>query len=234
MSSYGRNNPSPEYRDMVAMYERLHQEGEASSKKSGEETFAGKMLIQHAPGIKEMIARTKAETILDYGAGKGGGYLLRDIRLRSGETVPSVQDYWGVKEIRCYDPGHEPFKDLPDHPYDGVICTDVLEHITAPDVPWIVDEMFSYANRFVYANVACYPAVKFLPNGENVHCTIREPASVGRGCFHAVAMRHTDISYRLVTSTKTGRRKKFGFCQEPPQGISDGGAHGLRQPASRS
>jgi hypothetical protein len=26
-------------------------------------------------------------------------------------------------------------------------------------------------------------------------------------------MRHTDISYRLVTSTKTGRRKKFGFAK---------------------
>lgn len=212
MSSYGRDNPSPEYREMVAMYERLHEEGEASSKKSGDETFAGKMLIQHAPGIKEMIARTGARTILDYGAGKGGGYLRRDIKLRSGETVPSIEDYWGTTEIRCYDPGHAPFSALPEGRFDGVICTDVLEHITAPDVPWIVDEMFSYATKFVYANVACYPAVKFLPNGENVHCTIREPAWWA-GVFHAVAMRHTDISYRLVTSTKTGRRKKFGFAK---------------------
>ena len=100
MSCYGRDNPSPEYRDMVAMYERLHQEGEASSKKSGDETFAGKMLIQHAPGIREMIERTKAETILDYGAGKGAGYERRDITLRTGETVPSIESYWGVREIR--------------------------------------------------------------------------------------------------------------------------------------
>lgn len=212
MTSYSRETPSPEYLDMVAMYETLHEEGETSSKKSGKDTFSGKMLIQHAPGIAEMITRTGAASILDYGAGKGGGYERRDITLRTGETVPSIKAFWGVDEIRCYDPAHEPFRHLPEEPYDGVICTDVLEHITAPDVPWIVDEMFSYATKFVYANVACYPAVKFLPNGENVHCTIRDPAWWA-GVFHAVAMRHTDISYRLVTSTKTGRRKKFGFAK---------------------
>lgn len=212
MTAYSRDTPSPEYQAMVAMYETLHEEGEVSSKKSGEDTFSGKMLIQHAPGIREMITRTGARSILDYGAGKGAGYTRRDIKLRTGETVPSIEAFWGLSDIRCYDPGHEPFKNLPDHPYDGVICTDVLEHITTPDVPWIVDEMFSYANKFVYANVACYPAVKVLPNGQNVHCTLQSP-DWWAGLFHAVAMRHTDISYRLVTSTKTGRRKKFGFAK---------------------
>lgn len=212
MTAYSRDNPSPDYRAMVAMYGTLHAEGEVSSKKSGEDTFSGKMLIQHASGIREMITRTGATSILDYGAGKGAGYARRDIKLRTGETVPSIEAYWGVADIRCYDPGHEPFKDLPDHPYDGVICTDVLEHITTPDVPWIVDEMFSYARKFVYANVACYPAVKFLPNGQNVHCTLQSP-DWWAGVFHAVAMRHTDISYRLVTSTKTGPRKKLGFAK---------------------
>ena len=212
MPEYSRDNPSPDYRDMVAMYETLHEEGETASKKSGQDTFSGKMLIQHAPGIKEMIDCTGAETILDYGAGKGAGYTRRDIKLRTGETVPSIEQYWGGVDIRCYDPAHEPFSQLPEGRFDGVICTDVLEHVTAPDVPWIVDEMFSYARKFVYANVACYPAVKFLPNGQNVHCTIREP-QWWAGVFHAVAMRHTGISYRLVTSTKTGRRKKFGFAR---------------------
>ena len=39
----------------------------------------------------------------------------------------------------------------------------------------IVAEIFSYARRFVYVNVACYPAEKRLPNGENAHCTVRPP-----------------------------------------------------------
>jgi len=212
MTAYDRSNPSPEYLDMVAMYETLHEEGESLAKKTGKETFPGKMLIRHTPGIKEMIDRTGATSILDYGAGKGAGYEQRDVTLSNGDVASSIQAYWGVSDIRCYDPGHEPFKELPEGQYDGVICTDVLEHITTPDVAWIVDEMFGYARKFVYANVACYPAVKFLPNGQNVHCTVKPP-EWWAGLFHAVAMRHTDISYRLITGTATKRRKKFGFAK---------------------
>ena len=212
MTAYARNTPSPDYLNMVAMYETLHEQGESLARKTGKETFPGKMLIRHTPGIKQMIDRTGATSILDYGAGKGAGYEQRDIALPNGDVAPTIQEYWGVSDIRCYDPGHEPFKALPEGRYDGVICTDVLEHVTEPDVPWIIDEMFSYARKFVYANIACYPAVKFLSDGQNVHCTIRPP-DWWAGVFHAVAMRHTEISYRLITGTVTKRRKKLGFAK---------------------
>ena len=64
----------------------------------------------------------------------------------------------------------------------------------------------------MHCPVACYPAVKFLPNGQNVHCTVKPP-EWWAGLFHAIAMRHTDISFRLITSTATGRKKKFGFAK---------------------
>ena len=182
---YDRENPSPEYREMIEMYETLHNEGEQTEGKTAEETFPGKMLIKHAPFIKDVIDRIGANSILDYGAGKG---------------------------LRCYDPGYEPFSKLPSEQFDAVICTDVLEHITEPDVPWVLEEMFSYARNFVYANVACFPAVKFLPNGQNVHCTIHPP-DWWAGVVHAVAMRHPEISYHLVMTTKTGPYKKFGFAK---------------------
>lgn len=210
VEAYSRCNPSPEYLEMVRMYETMHEQGEKSAGKSAEDTFPGKMLIQHTPGIKDMILHTGAKSILDYGAGKGLGYRQRNLQLTKNLRIDSIQDYWGVDEIRCYDPGYEPYSQLPDTQYDGVICTDVLEHITEPDVPWVIDEMFSYARKFVYANVACFPAVKLLPNGQNVHCTLHPP-EWWAGLVHAIAMRHIGISYRLVMSTKTGRRKKFGF-----------------------
>jgi hypothetical protein len=210
--AYHRDNPSPEYRAMVAMYETLHREGEQQAGKSADETFPGKMLISHAPGIRDMVQRTGARSIIDYGAGKGLGYEQRDLRLKNGETISSIQDYWGVDSVRCYDPGYEPFAELPTEPCDGVISTDVLEHITEPDVPWVIDEMFSLATRFVYANIACFPAVKSLPNGQNAHCTVRPP-EWWAGVVHAVAMRHTNVAYRFVMSTKTGRRKKMGFAR---------------------
>jgi hypothetical protein len=76
----------------------------------------------------------------------------------------------------------------------------------------MIDEMFTFARNFVYANVACVPAVKFLPNGQNVHCTIHPP-EWWAGVVHAVAMRHPEISYHLVMTTKTGRRRKLGFAK---------------------
>jgi hypothetical protein len=67
-----------------------------------------------------------------------------------------------------------------------VICTDVLEHCPEEDLPWIVGELFGYARLFVFANVACYPAMKTLPNGENAHCTIR-PVEFWREIFQNAA-----------------------------------------------
>ncbi|MFN2327729.1 MAG: hypothetical protein ABR612_02350 [Chromatocurvus sp.] len=210
---YTRDNPSPEYLEMVRMYETMHEEGEQSAGKSGKDTFPGKMLINHAADIKAMIEHTGARSILDYGAGKGLAYQQADVSITPQLKIDSIQSYWGVDDIRCYDPGYEPFSTLPDQQYDGVISTDVLEHITEPDVPWIIEEMFSYARKFVFANVACFPAVKNLPNGQNAHCTLHPP-EWWAGLVHGIAMRHTDISYRLVMSTKTGARKKMGLSKK--------------------
>lgn len=211
---YTRENPSPEYREMVEMYSTLHQHGaathqKAEEKRSADQTFSGKCLMEHAPSIGELIARTGSKTLLDYGAGKGQAYRQKDIELAHGETAPSLQDYWKVESIRCYDPGFEPFSQLPTEQSDGVICIDVLEHITEPDLPWILDEIFGFARYFVFASIACYPAKKSLPNGQNAHCTVRSP-DWWTGLIHAVAMRHTDVSYRFDLSTRTGPRKKLG------------------------
>lgn len=123
--------------------------------------------------------------------------------------MPSLQGYWNVDHIQCYDPGFAPFSQLPVDRFDGTICIDVLEHITEPDLPWVLDELFGYARKFVYANIACYPAKKHLPNGQNAHCTVRSP-DWWTGLIHAVAMRHTGVSYRFSLATRTGPRKRFG------------------------
>jgi hypothetical protein len=62
---------------------------------------------------------------------------------------------------------------LPTGKFDGVICTDVLEHCPEEDIGWILAELFSYATKFIFANAATFPAHKRLPSGGNAHCTIR-------------------------------------------------------------
>ena len=209
MSIYTRENPSPEYRAMVEMYATLHEQGanktETDNHRPPEETFAGKMLANHAPTIRALLSKTGSKTLLDYGSGKGRSYEEKDFEL-AGEMTPSLQAYWGLDQVRCYDPGYEPFSQLPTEKFDAVISTDVLEHITEPDLPWVLDEMFGFAERVVFANIACYPAKKKLPNGQNAHCTI-QPPEWWKGMIHAVAMRHTEVSYHFTLATRTGPKK---------------------------
>ena len=172
---YSRANPSTRYGDMLNQYRCMHTEGEKFLGLPPERTFPGQSLFAQAGRIKDMILRHSARSVLDYGSGKGMQYQPMPIRVEGIGEWPSIQAFWDVDQIYCYDPCYQPFNKLPDRKFDAVISTDVLEHCPEEDIPWIIDEIFSYANRFVFANVACYPAKKRLPSGENAHCTIRPP-----------------------------------------------------------
>ncbi len=171
--SYSRASPSPRYRELQQMYKQLHEQGETQLGLAPEQTFNGLSLMPQLVRIKSLIERTGANTMLDYGCGKGLQYDPRPIKAPDGATYESVIDFWDVAAVHCYDPCYLPYSTLPQGQFDGVVCTDVLEHCPEQDVPWIIDEIFAYAERFVYANVACYPAKKHLPSGENAHCTIK-------------------------------------------------------------
>jgi len=173
-SGYSRAAPSPRYRRLIQQYQLMHAEGDRRLGIPPQLTFAGQSLPQQAPHIKRWIERTGAQRILDYGSGKGEQYAPR--RIVDPHTQidhPGIQSYWGVKEIRCFDPGYTPFAELPTGTFDGVICTDVLEHCPEEDIGWILDELFAFAGKFVFANVACFPARKTLPSGGNAHCTVK-------------------------------------------------------------
>ena len=153
----------------------MHEEGAKAENIPAEQTFDGRSLPKHPDNIQTVLNVLGSETILDYGSGKGRQYAPLEIEAANGKTYPDIKAFWGVKSITCYDPGYKPFSDLPSGTFDGVISTDVLEHCPKVDIPWIVREMFSFAREFVYLNVACYPAGKTLPNGENAHCTLEPP-----------------------------------------------------------
>lgn len=195
--NYSRANPSGRYLDLQAMYRQMHQQGEQFLGMPPEDTFPGFSLDAQIDRIKNLIVRSDAQTILDYGCGKGRQYQPRAIRGESGGSHwPSVIDYWDIDEIACYDPCYEPHSKLPTGKFDGVISIDVLEHCPEEDIEWIVDEIFGFASRFVFANVACYPARKMLPNGENAHCTIK-PVEWWRDLVRNIAARHPDISWEV-------------------------------------
>lgn len=199
---YTREFPSPRYQDLTEQYRQMHEQGEQFLGLPADQTFPGLSLPPQAVRIKKLVDATKARRILDYGSGKGQQYLTRDIALPGVHGKwPSVKDYWGVEDIHCYDPAYLPFSELPRGAFDGVISTDVLEHCPEEDMPWIVEEIFSYARRFVFANVACYPAKKRLPTGENAHCTIR-PKQWWADLIREAAMKHPGVKFEFWVQWK--------------------------------
>lgn len=223
---YSRDNPSPRYRELMAMYRAMHVKGDVAHGIPADKTFAGISLPRQAHRIRSLIARTGTRTVLDYGCGKGTQY--RPAPIAQGGVVRwnSIQEYWGVESIRCYDPGYEPFSELPQGRFDGVVCTDVLEHCPEDDLDWIIGGLFGYAQKFVFANVACYPARKTLPNGENAHCTIR-PGSFWKALLEASAARHPGVLWEVWIEENRGvpdeRLANFDRPAAPVQAARQGG-----------
>ena len=179
----------------------MHREGLPGTGLPAEKTFSGESLVPHVVPIKKLVEATGALTLFDYGSGKGQQYRPRAVAIEGYEPAESIADFWGVDDLRCYDPAYGPYSEYPEGAFDGVISTDVLEHCPEEDLPWIVAELFAKAHRFVFANVAAYPAGKTLPSGENAHATIR-PTDWWAALFSRAAMNHPGVLWELRVSER--------------------------------
>jgi hypothetical protein len=55
-----------------------------------------------------------------------------------------------------------------------VICTDVLEHVPASAVDWVIRDIFAYRKVWAYINIATHIADNCLPDGTNKHVTVQD------------------------------------------------------------
>ncbi len=188
-----RDSASSRYRNLIALYEDMHQRGDTLNNIAADQTFDGRSLVGHLQSIATVARQFDARTMLDYGCGKGLAYNNK-VQLADGSVVDDAKSLWGVDEITLYDPGYAPYSTLPAGSFDGVVCTDVLEHCPEEDVHWIVGELFGFARRFVYCTISCRLAVKQLPTGENAHITVHPP-QWWQSIFNEVAARHPDVRY---------------------------------------
>jgi len=209
---YSRNRPSPRYRQLLNQYKLLHSQGAYRRTKDGvvefsaRDTFSGRGVIRHVASIKKLADATTSASILDFGSGKGAQY-AEDLQTKEGELIASsLHEYWNVSEITCYDPGVRDDPQALARRYDGVIATNVLDHIPEEDLPWIVDQLFSRANKFVYANMSAHAANAWLPNGENARVT-RQPAEWWVDLFRSVAHYYPDIRFCLAFSKRQKDRQ---------------------------
>ncbi len=202
---YSRNNPSPEYTRLQALYQNHHDGGRAEKKSWSSNVYPGKSMWPYMGFIKAIAHKHGAKTMLDYGAGKGLQYTDLRVKEAKGKMYPSLANYWGV-HVTCYDAGNKVFNNWPDGHFDGVVSTDVLEHCSREDLEWIISEIFEKAQKFVFANIACYPACTILSSGENAHITI-EPPQWWRELIEKVAKNYPDISYYFLA---TEDRREMG------------------------
>ena len=197
--NYSRETPSPRYLELSKVYATMHDEGRPDVDHSAGETFDGRSLEPHIDIIAKLLKDSGSKTVLDYGSGKGKLYQPRpDAVEERCKRLPA----WEGAEITCYDPGYDPFSELPSASFDAVISTDVVEHIPELDIPWILDEMFSRAEKQVYVVAACYPAKKILPDGSNAHCTVKQPAW-WIAQMEAAAKRRGQLDWTLCTQSKS-------------------------------
>jgi hypothetical protein len=202
---FTKDRPSQQFIELLELYRIMHEEGETAVGRAPENTFSGISLRTHIKPIARLVHETGARTILDYGAGKASLY-----EAYPGEPLESRyrgHPAWPDVKVICYDPGYEPFAMPYSDRCDGVISTDVVEHIPAGDIPWVLDEIFQASKSFVYVVAACFPARKFLPNGQNAHCTVESPAW-WESQMESAARRNPGIQWVLATVEKTEKGKK--------------------------
>lgn len=137
--------------NLIDQYRIMHARGH----------FVGLSVLKFADEIGGLIKQHGCKTVLDYGAGQGHQYM----------PPHSLDKKWGV-EVACYDPAVSGMEELPGGKFDLVLCSDVLEHVPLMEIPPLLHNVFSRAEKLVYLTVCCRGAKKFLPSGQNCHVTI--------------------------------------------------------------
>ncbi len=151
--------------------------------------------------VRPLLLESNIRTLLDYGCG-GSDYETPDFA-----DGLSAKQYFGLEQVRLYEPAREIDQR---ETCDAVVCFDVLEHIFITDIPKVLREIFSLANKLVVLNIASYPARALLPNGGNAHITVRD-LHWWKGMVDSIAVEFPDIKIKLWVCSKYTEAKGFAL-----------------------
>ena len=188
--------------DLIALYAQMATHGyDRQDQSYVDVAFSDFELRAYRNQLQSVLADFKIASVLDYGCG-GSDWSTANFDPESGQ---SAIEYFGLQQAWRY----EPARNLDERQRaDCVVSFDVLEHIFISDVPTVLRDMFSYTNRLLVLNIACYPAAAKLPNGENAHITVRDPLW-WKGMLDCISTEYPDVSVWLICST--GWRKSSDF-----------------------
>ena len=162
-------NYSDYYYQVIEKYKIFHKNGIKNL--PGDSTFLGYSLTKWIIKIKEIIKINNANSLLDFGCGKG---FLYNNKFKIGDNeFKNLSDFWDIENIFLYDPGVDKFSTYPNKRFDGIICTDVIEHIPEKDIMNFIDELFKFSNKFIFFVIATIPASKYFDDGKNIHLCLK-------------------------------------------------------------
>tara|TARA_B100001057_G_C22677759_1_gene882526 strand:+ start:362 stop:937 length:576 start_codon:yes stop_codon:yes gene_type:complete len=163
------DNYSKYYYEVIEKYKSFHKNGVKNQ--PGFSTFLGYSLSKWIINIKDIIRINNCNSIIDFGCGKG--FLYKN-KFKIGDVeYNNLSEFWKIQNIYLYDPGVEDYSIYPNNKYDGVICTDVIEHIPEYDVIEFVDKLFNFSNKFIFFVIATIPASKYFEDGKNIHLCLK-------------------------------------------------------------
>lgn len=137
---------SPTYRELNS---QLHQ--------SRPDYGAGISSRRWYATIAELAKKVGAQSILDYGCGKGS----------LGKALAHLV-------VKNYDPAI-PGLDKPPTAADLLVSTDVLEHIEPDCLDDVLDDMKRCGLKAVFLTIATRKAAKTLADGRNAHLIVQSP-----------------------------------------------------------
>ncbi len=110
----------------------------------------GVSVLKHIDTIKKLYESIKANSLLDYGCGKG--HLAKNLDFPIWEYDPAIEG-----------------KDKPPKPADLLVCVDVLEHIEPDYLDMVLQDISRCILKVGYLIINTKAAGKTLPDGRNTH-----------------------------------------------------------------
>jgi uncharacterized protein len=89
----------------------------------------------------------------------------------------------------------------------------VLDYLPEEDIPWVIEELFGHASRFVYVTLADYPRTSTLPDGTCLRNHLRD-LSWWQAHFAAASARYPEIHWTLVLHARTALGKRIALSRE--------------------
>ncbi len=163
------NKYSEYYYEVIEKYKLFHKNG--IKNQPGFSTFLGYSLSKWIFKIKDVSIGSNSETLLDFGCGKG--FLYKNKFTVDNKEYKNLKEFWEISDIYLYDPAVKEYDVYPKKKYDGVICTDVIEHIPENDVISFIDNLFKLSNKFIFVVIATIPASKYFDDGNNIHLSLK-------------------------------------------------------------